>query len=233
MNPLKCFIRNSVPAGCCRKIGSRLLKNSPVDQTAPHILKIPKRCLTSRLPDLALEEMNARQREVYFSIKAGPRKVVEGPLLVWLHSPDLAQRAQALGEFCRYSTSLEPRLSELVILTTGLGRLLQSRIWGSHYEWLVHKPEALKAGLDPEIIEAIRDGREPVFQKEDEKLVYEFASQVHNGKAVSDEIYAKAVEVLGQRQVVDLVGVIGYYSLISMTINVFNVPPPKGVKPDF
>ncbi|WP_375460646.1 carboxymuconolactone decarboxylase family protein [uncultured Enterovirga sp.] len=174
-----------------------------------------------RLPDIEPDTLSPEQRRVYDAILSGPRGVVQGPLRVWVNSPDLAERAQALGAFCRYGTSLPQRLSELAIITTGAH-------WQAGFEWAVHAPIALQVGLDPSAVEAIRVGREPILDKPDEKAVYAFASELLRQRRVSDATYRQAVEALGQIGVVDLVGVLGYYGLISMTINAFEVPLPEG-----
>lgn len=179
----------------------------------------------TRIPPLDPEHLTARQREVYDAIASGPRGGVRGPLAVWLNRPDLADHAQALGRYCRYDTSLPPRLSELAILAT-------ARVWMSEFEWAAHKPIALKVGVAPEIVEAIRTGGEPVFDQADEAIVYRFSVMLHTERKVTDEVYSRAVDVLGKDAVVDLTGLLGYYTLISMTINVFEVPPPDGQAPD-
>jgi 4-carboxymuconolactone decarboxylase len=109
----------------------------------------------ARIPDLVVEKLNAEQRQVYDAILSGPRGIVEGPLRVWVTSPGLANHAQALGAFCRYNTSLPPRLSELAILVTG-------SYWRAGFEWAVHAPIAIKAGIAPAIAEAIRDRKSVV-----------------------------------------------------------------------
>ncbi len=162
--------------------------------------------------------MSSRQREVHDAIASGPRGQVRGPLAVWLHRPDLADRAQALGRYCRYDSLLPPRLSELAILTI-------ARIWGSEFEWQAHRKHALDGGLSAAVIEAIRTGAEPPFDAEDERVVHAFTRAAHLDRRVSDALYAEAVATLGEPAVVDLVGVLGYYSLISLTINIFDVPP--------
>jgi len=171
----------------------------------------------SRLPPPAKEALTPEQREVHDNITSGPRGAVVGPLGVWLWRPELANRAQALGEYCRYNSSLSKRLSELAIIITG-------RHWASEFEWQHHKPIAIKAGLDEEIVEAIRQNVKPEFSNEDEKAVYEFSIELWNTKNVSAPIYKNALDTLGQDAVVDLIGVLGYYGFISMTINAFEVP---------
>ncbi len=172
----------------------------------------------SRIKAKTYEELDARQREVYEAIASSPRGGVRGPLAVWLHRPDLADCAQTLGRYCRYDTLLAPRLSELAILVT-------ARVWNSEFEWQAHKKHALAAGLDPEIVESIRSGQEPVFAKADEAVVYAFALAAQRDRQVPDPLYKQAVTVLGEEAVVDLTGMLGYYGLISMTINVFQVDP--------
>ncbi|WP_153140806.1 carboxymuconolactone decarboxylase family protein [Paraburkholderia agricolaris] len=174
-----------------------------------------------RIADLDPDHMTPAQRSVYDTIASGPRKGVRGPLAVWLHRPELAQNAQALGRYCRYETSLEPRLSELAILVI-------ARIWGSEYEWYAHKPIALEAGVSADVVEAIRTGAVPAFAHADEATIHTFLLELHRERKVSDATYGEAVEQLGETGVVDLVGLAGYYTLISMTISVFQVSPPAG-----
>jgi 4-carboxymuconolactone decarboxylase len=179
-----------------------------------------------RVQDIVPTELDAEQKRVYDAILAGPRGVVEGPLRVWLHSPQLADQAQALGAFCRYGTTLEPRLSELAILVTG-------SFWKAGFEWHVHAPIGIKAGLDPNAVEAIRKGEPPHFQRSDEAAVYAFAQELLTKRRVCDQTYAEAQHVLGQRGLVDLVGILGYYALISMTIVAFEVPLPQDATEPF
>ena len=173
----------------------------------------------SRLAPPDPATMTPEQRRVHEAIAAGPRGQVRGPLAVWLHRPGLADRAQTLGQYCRYDSSLPARLSELAILVT-------AKVWRAEFEWWAHKQHALKAGLAEAVIDAIRDGREPAFEQADESLVYRFATTLNHERAVPEALYREAVEVLGEGAVVDLTGVLGYYALISMTLKVFEVEPP-------
>ncbi len=175
----------------------------------------------ARLPPLSDAGMTVEQRRVAAAIRSGPRGVVQGPLLAWLHSPALADRAQALGAFCRYGTSLPPRLSELAIITAGA-------YWRAGFEWHVHAPLALAAGLDPAAVEALRTGATPHFAAEDEQAVWRFASHLLHDRAVPDAACQRVVDLLGAPAAVDLVGVLGYYGLICMTIKAFAVPVPEG-----
>ncbi|MBJ3778034.1 carboxymuconolactone decarboxylase family protein [Acuticoccus mangrovi] len=179
----------------------------------------------SRVVTLDPATLSDRQREVYEAIASGPRGGVRGPLAVWLERPELADHAQALGRYCRYDSSLPPRLSELAILVT-------ARHWSAEYEWQAHKPHALKAGLSLAIVEAIRDGAEPPFEAEDEAATYAFATALLATKRVPEPVWTRAVAALGREGVVDLTGVLGYYGLISMTITAFEVPAPDPAAPE-
>lgn len=180
----------------------------------------------ARLPDIDPQALSPEQRRVFDAILSGPRGAVQGPLRVWVNSPGLADKAQALGAFCRYGTSLAPRLSELAIITTGAH-------WQAGFEWAVHAPIALEAGLDPAAVEAIRLGQEPRFAAADETAVYALSSELLRHRRVTDATYRMAVDALGQLAVVELVGILGYYGLISMTIAAFELPLPDGAPDPF
>ena len=175
----------------------------------------------SRTPDIDEATLTPAQRAVYDQIVAGPRGRVAGPLRVWLASPELAERAQALGQFARYDSSLAPHLSELAIIVTG-------RIWCADFEWAHHAPLARDAGVPEAVIEAVGQGRRPDFSDPEMAAVFDVAVGLHRDRALSDETFALAQEVLGPRRLVDLVGICGYYGLISMTINAYEVPTDHG-----
>jgi 4-carboxymuconolactone decarboxylase len=174
-----------------------------------------------RFSETPPDQLSPEQRKVRDAIISGPRGRVEGPLKVWLTNPQLAEKAQELGAFCRYGTSLAGRLSELAILITGAH-------WKAGYEWHVHAPIGLKAGLDPRAVEAIRRGETPSLQKADEAAVYAFTKELLDTRRVSEATFTRATKELGQRGVVELVGILGYYTLISMTIVGFELPIPEG-----
>lgn len=180
----------------------------------------------SRLPALDPMALTPAQQRVHDAITAGPRGKVQGPLQVWLQSPELADKAQALGAFCRFGTSLPPRLSELAILVMGAH-------WQAGFEWAAHAPIAASAGLEPAAIEAVRRGETPVLADAPARVVHAFASELLTRRRVSDATYADAVAVLGQQAVVELVGILGYYTLISMTIVAFDVALPDGTSDPF
>jgi 4-carboxymuconolactone decarboxylase len=179
-----------------------------------------------RPPELNVDALTPEQRKVYDAIMSGPRGHVVGPLRVWLQSAELADRAQALGAFCRFGSSLPPRLSELAIIVIGA-------YWKAGFEFWAHGPMAIKAGIDAAAVEAIRNGETPNLIKADEQAVFEFARELVHDRRVSDATYERAVKELGLKSVVDLTGILGYYGLICMTIRAFHVPVPPGQNEPF
>ncbi|MGH6953689.1 MAG: carboxymuconolactone decarboxylase family protein [Alphaproteobacteria bacterium] len=175
----------------------------------------------TRYRDIPPAEMTADQRRVHEAILAGPRGNVAAPFRILLGSPELADRVQRLEEFLRYRSSLAPRLSELAILAT-------AHHWNAPFEWASHVPLALKAGVPSEVIAAIESGRRPSFAQPDEAVVYDVATELLAARDLSDSTFARAVECLGEMAVLDLVGLLGYYSLISILLTAYRVPPPEG-----
>ena len=175
----------------------------------------------NRHPKLDENALSADQQAIHDDIVNGPRGAVEGPLRVWLQSPGLAKQAQALGQYARYYSMLPPILSELAILVT-------ARYWSSGFEWSHHVPIALDAGVPSKAVEAISKAERFDFDDVDMQIVSDFVVELHLLKNVSDATYEAALNALGQQACVDLVGICGYYTLISMTINVFDVPDGDG-----
>jgi 4-carboxymuconolactone decarboxylase len=173
------------------------------------------------LPTLAT--MKPEQRAVYAQTVAGRRGSVPANVLVWLHSPELAARAQKLGELVRFETTLGQRWSELAILVV-------ARHWTSHYEWAVHVAEAARAGVPAEVVSAIGERRPPQFADEKDRAVFEFASVLVATGRVPEATYRAAVLALGQKAVVELVTLVGYYSMVAFTLNAFEIPAPEGAK---
>jgi len=177
-----------------------------------------------RLPPLPPESMTPRQREVAEAIAGGPRGGLRGPFQAWLRSPEVADRFQRVGEYVRFRSSIPPALNELAILVT-------AREWTAQFEWYAHRELAMKAGLPPAIADAIARGERPEGMDEDQRVVYEFAAELHRERSVSDAAYAAVVERFGERGLVDLVAACGYYVAVAMTLNVARVPLPEGVAP--
>ncbi len=168
-----------------------------------------------------LETMKPDQRAVYAKTVAGRRGSVPANVLVWLHSPELAARAQKLGELVRYETALGPRWSELAILVV-------ARHWTCHYEWAVHLTEAARAGVPAEVVEAIEARREPALADEADRAVHRFASELVASGRVPEDVYRAAVLAVGQKAVVELAALVGYYTMVAFTLNAFEIPAPAG-----
>ncbi len=146
-----------------------------------------------------------------------------GPWVPLMRSPEVMRRSRAMGDYLRFNTALQPRLSEFVILMT-------ARQWTQQYEWNVHHDIALNAGLSPAITQAIAEGRRPPDMAEDEAVLYAMFTELHETKGVSNATYDEAVAQFGESGVIDAVGIIGYYSLLAMVMNTARTPLPAGVE---
>jgi 4-carboxymuconolactone decarboxylase len=187
-----------------------------------------------RFSILEPEQMNAEQKKLLDALLAGPRgggdaspeaaakMLRRGPFNAWMRSPDLGHRLQNVGAYVRYKTSLPLKLNEFAILIT-------AREWTSQYEWYAHYPLALKAGLDAKLADELALGKRPSAMKDDEAAVYDFCVQLHRTRNVDDAAFDRALALFGEQGVVDLIGVSGYYTAVSMTLNVAHVLPPDGV----
>ena len=189
---------------------------------------------TRRFQLIPPENLTPEQKKVADAIRSGARSKLAnsaaskpgplgGPFNVWLRSPGIGNLVQQLGEEIRFRSSIPSRLNELAIIIT-------ARKWTSQYEWYAHHKLALEAGLDPKIGEAIAHGRRPAKMDADETLVYEFSTELHETQGVSDATYKRALERFGERGVVDLISVNGFYVLVSMCLNVDQTPLPAGEK---
>ena len=170
-------------------------------------------------------DMTEAQKAACAEAVAGIRGRVPAPMVAWLQNPDLASRGQKLGELLRYQTTLEPRLSELAILVCG-------RHWTSHHEWTAHKREGLKAGMEPEVIAAIAARRTPVLRDAREQAVYDVSTTLLATGRVAQPVYDRGVAALGQRGMVELVGILGYYCMVALTLNTFELGLPGSVAPE-
>ena len=174
-----------------------------------------------RLKLLSPGEMSTDQKQTYDEAIAGKRGSAPPPMMAWLNSPEMARHATRLGETVRFNTIFPPKLSEIAILVT-------ARHWGSHYEWFAHKRLALKGGMDPAIIDAIRDRRTPVFDDPKSQMIYDVAKSLHEGHGLSQTLYDDAIKVLSLRGLVEVIGLCGYYTMVSMTLNTFEFALPEG-----
>ncbi|SAI65424.1 Uncharacterised protein [Bordetella ansorpii] len=175
----------------------------------------------SRIPLPDPQDMNDAQRQVYERIVSGPRGRLVGPLRAALHNPELAERWQAFGALLRFGTSLPPRVSELAIVVT-------ARRWNSQIEWHIHAQAAADAGIPAAVLRDIQARRAPSFETEADEVAYEYARQMQETGQVAPGWYQRAVSLWGAVGVVELTAVIGYYTLVSMTLNAHEIPMPDG-----
>lgn len=175
----------------------------------------------SRLSPPDYDDMTPEQQAVHDAIVSGPRGSVRGPFLAWIASPQMADRAQKLGEYFRFNTSITRDLAEIAILVTGAR-------YKAEFEWWAHSRMASEAGVADEVIEAIRTGREPVFDTIAAKTVYQTARALNERHRLTDDEFATARQVLGEQGLIDVIGLCGYYALVSLTLNAYEVETPDG-----
>lgn len=176
-----------------------------------------------RMPPIPAEKMSEAQQKAAAEYTAA-RGPITGPWNVLLRSPEMINRARALSDYVRFNSSLPPRLSEFVILIT-------AREWAQPYEWNAHHVLALKGGLNPEIAKAVADGRRPQQMADDEEAVYDFCTELHVNHSVSDATYARALAKFGERGIVDMIGLTGWYTMVSMVLNTARTPIQPGATP--
>ena len=198
------------------------------------MIKYPLACVLSlafcmnaqaqdRMPPIPAEKMSEAQKKAVAEYMAA-RGPLTGPWVAILRSPDMLNRARALSDYLRFNSSLPPRLSEFVILIT-------ARQWAQPYEWNAHHALALKGGLNPDIPKAVAEGRRPQQMAEDEEAVYDFCIELHGNHSVSDATYARALSKFGERGVIDMIGLSGWYTLVSMVLNTVRTPLQAGATP--
>ena len=178
-----------------------------------------------RFQPLTYDTLTAEQKAMVEHLFAGERGGMNGPFNVTLRSPEMGDRAQKLGAQLRFHSSMPNRLNEMAILMT-------ARFWNAQYEWSAHKKNALTAGLNPSVVEAIATGKRPSSMQPDEEAVYNFGDELLRTREVSDAAFKAAVDKFGERGVVDLTGVMGYYCFVSMMLNIDRYPLPAGEKPE-
>ena len=176
----------------------------------------------ARYAPLTPDQMTAEHQAVYDDI-AKSRGSVRGPFPVLLHNPGLASASEKLGGYARFGSQIEPRLLEFAAAVL-------ARLWGAHVEWAAHSRLALEAGLDPDILDALKDGTRPDFVNDDEAAIYDFLTMLLKTSKVDDATYAACLAALGERGLIDLMAIITHYTVINMTLNTFRVPVPDGVE---
>ena len=176
-----------------------------------------------RLPTIPPAQYSDEQKRAATDFEAARKVPVFGPFEPLMHSPQVMSQARSMGDYLRYNSAIGNVLSELAILVT-------AREWSQDYEWYVHQPIALKVGIKPEVVEAIADGRRPSGMSDDEEIVYDFSTELHRNKRVSDRTFARAEKRFGKKGAVDLAGINAYYTLLAMQLNVAEYEIPKGGK---
>jgi 4-carboxymuconolactone decarboxylase len=176
----------------------------------------------ARIEDVKRENLDARQQQLYDGImRSRPRGNLSGPFSVWIHTPDIAEPADGLANCFRVSPKLEKRLIELIVL-------LMCRDASVKYAWSVHEPVARTAGLTDETIDAIRARRKPSFKREDEALIYDIVAELQTNKTLSAASFDRAKSVLGRDGLIEVVSCVGFYGMIGLVLNVFDIPPQPG-----
>jgi len=182
-----------------------------------------KKMPPTRLPVIPEDRFTPAQRALVDSISSGPRGQfkMSGPFYCYLHAPGYGELAQKLGAYCRYGTSIPPRLSEFAILAT-------ARHWKSQYEWAAHVGIAEQKGVKPTTIRDLRAGRAPKKAPKDEQAIFAFIKEIYRDKRVSNRTYRSVNAILGDAGTVELVGFLGYYATVAMILDVFRMPVAEG-----
>jgi 4-carboxymuconolactone decarboxylase len=177
-----------------------------------------------RMPPIPADRLTEAQRKAMQEFSAARKADVSGPFWPLLRSPEVMNRARAMGDYLRFASVLPPRLSEFAILIT-------ARQWTQNYEWDVHAPLAQQGGLKPAIVAALADGRRPDGMADDEDVLYTVCDELHRNQSVSDTTYARAVKAFGEQGVIDILGISGYYTMLAMVLNTARTPVPAGHTP--
>ena len=177
----------------------------------------------ARVDHLKPEQLTPEQQRIAKEI-ASTRTRVGGPFGIWLRTPAIADAANRLGQTLRRDGKLDKRLFELAVL-------LLVRDWGAQYAWHVHDAAGREAGLSDDVIAAIRERRVPRFPKSDEQLIYNVISELIATKAVSRATYQRALDALGLELLIELIAVAGFYTMVAITLNTFEVDTPDGSRP--
>ncbi len=184
----------------------------------------PRATAQDRMPPIPAEKMSDEQKQAIAEFRVARKAEPTGPFIPLLRSPEVMVRARAMGDYLRYKSALPPKLSEFVILLT-------ARQWTQEYEWDAHHQIALNAGLNPAIAKAIEEGRRPEGMGEDEEILYNFCMELQRNQSVSDATYARTVAKFGEKGVIDTIGIVGYYTMLSMVMNTTRTPLTAGAVP--
>jgi 4-carboxymuconolactone decarboxylase len=177
-----------------------------------------------RMPPIPQSQWTDAQKKAAAEFQAARNTTISGPFSVMLRSPEVMNRARAMGDYLRFNSSLPPRLSEFAILIT-------ARRWSQNYEWDAHASLALRGGLSEAIVKALQEDKRPTGMAADEEALYAFCDELHRTQRVSDPVYARAVATFGENGVIDILGIQGYYTMLAMVLNTAGTPVPAGRTP--
>src|SRR6478672_5227309 len=212
------FIKTGVGSACILAAGTTGFQA----QTAPAQGTTPTNAAPAdRMPPIPTDKLTPEQKKASDDFAAERKTPIFGPFVPLLRSPEVMLRAKAMGDYLRYKSVLPSQLNEFAILIT-------ARRWSQEYEWALHQPIAVKAGLKAEITQALAEGRRPQGMSMDEEMIYDFCTELHQNQSVSDATYARVQAKFGEQGIIDLIGVNGYYTFLAMVLNGTRTAVPKG-----
>ena len=179
-----------------------------------------------RISEIDPDALTPEQKAIYDRITAGPRGQVRGPYHAWLRNPGYCDQVEKMGHYLRFAAILPGNLRELAIITV-------ARHWKAEFEWFAHAPVALREGVSEDIVDAIERGETPAFENKDEAAIHAFVHELLATGHVGDDAYAGMVAMVGEDGVVELIGLVGHYTGVAMTLNSFAIVQPEGERPDF
>jgi len=215
----KMIVATVLVAGVIGLVGVAIAQNPGTSAPPPDPNTV--KLVGNRFAPLTYKLMTPPQKKMFESLISGERRGAAGPFNVLLRSPEMGDLAQQFGASMRFHSSMPPKLNEFAIIIT-------ARHWTSHYEWYAHRRAAANAGLNESIIQAVATGKRPTGMAADEEAVYNFCTELLTTKQVSDKTFEATKARFGERGVVDLIGVTGYYQLVSMLLNTDKYPLPDG-----
>jgi 4-carboxymuconolactone decarboxylase len=214
------FIKTGVGSACTVAVGATGLGAQAAQTAAPQTASPSTQAPADRMPEIPAGKMTPEQKKAADDFLAERKVPIFGPFVPLLRSPEVMLRARAMGDYLRYKSVLPAALNEFAILIT-------ARRWTQEYEWAVHQPIAVKAGLKAEITQAVAEGRRPQGMSSDEEIVYEFCTELHQNQSISDATYARALARFGEQGIIDLTGVNGYYTFLAMVLNTARTAAPR------
>lgn len=218
------FIRTGVGGACTLAVGAAGLRAQAAQTAAAQPASPSTPAPADRMPEIPADKMTPEQKKAADDFLAERKVPIFGPFIPLLRSPEVMLRAKAMGDYLRYKSVLPAALNEFAILIT-------ARHWTQEYEWAVHQPIAVKAGLKAEITQAVAEGRRPQGMSADEDIIYEFCTELHQNQSISDATYARTLARFGEQGIIDLTGVNGYYTFLAMVLNATRTALPKGAAP--